>query len=153
MEKHVKKSLELFDNYNCCQSIIGVYGPLLGVDQNQVLLMTTGFGAGMAYQGKTCGAVVGAYLCMGLIAGKISSDNLARKKITVQFIQEFNQKFIKQHLFLECKELLGIDVSQSGNLELARSTGVFNKYCPKFVETSAQIVDEIIQHHHLNLTD
>ncbi len=55
--------------YNCAQSIFGTYASKYGLDQDTALKIATGFGGGMGHSGRTCGAVTGAYMVLGLKFG------------------------------------------------------------------------------------
>jgi len=53
-----------------------------------------GFGAGMGFIGKTCGAVSGAIMLIGLKYGKVDKDDNAAKDKTYELIQAFSNRFI-----------------------------------------------------------
>ena len=56
-----------------------------------------GFGGGMARAGKTCGAVTGAYMVLGL-SQRINENN-SRESIerTYKLIHDFNREFKAMH--------------------------------------------------------
>lgn len=51
---------------NCAQAILSTYCEAFGLERNLALRLAQGFGGGMAHMGKTCGAVTGAYMVLGL---------------------------------------------------------------------------------------
>ncbi len=59
---------------NCAQTVLSTYCENFGLERILALRLAQGFGGGMGHAGKTCGAVTGAYMVLGL-AQKISSDS------------------------------------------------------------------------------
>ena len=104
-----------------------------------------GFGGGMARTGKTCGAVTGAYMVLGL-ANKISARNPREGfENTYRLINEFNNKFQELHSTTTCKELIGCDLSTQEGLAEALNKSIFTTVCPDFVRDSVKILDTLLQ--------
>ena len=59
---------EFEKGYDCCQVIFQYWAEKAGMDSETAYKLSTGFGAGM-FQGETCGAVIGAYMALGLRYG------------------------------------------------------------------------------------
>jgi C_GCAxxG_C_C family probable redox protein len=76
--------------FNCAQAILSTYAPKYGLDADTALKIATGFGGGMARFGRTCGAVSGAYMTIGLKYGMGSEDNTELKENTYEIIREFS---------------------------------------------------------------
>jgi C_GCAxxG_C_C family probable redox protein len=146
MTEKIKKAKILFEgSYNCAQSTLSVFDKELGISKVVLQHLSSGFGAGMCYQGRTCGAVAGAYMALGLISGKSFQEPEMVKEHTYQLIQKFNKKFIEKHGSTICKELLEIDISNADGLEMARQNGVFETRCPNFVATAVALVQSQIK--------
>ena len=64
---------------NCAQSVLSVFCQEFKLDRNQALRIAMGFGGGMGRTGKTCGAVTGAYMVLGL--SQRLNENNARESI------------------------------------------------------------------------
>ena len=99
------------EGQNCCQAIITVYGPQLGLDRNTALLIGTGFGGGIARTGETCGAVSGSVIVLGLKYGTSNLDETDAKEQTIEHIVEFMNRFKARHGSLKCKDLIECDLS------------------------------------------
>jgi len=141
MEEKIKKAKILFEgSFNCAQSTLSVFDKDLGISKETLQHVTSGFGAGMCYQGRTCGAVAGAYMALGLVSGKSFNEPDMIKENTYQLIQEFNKKFVEKHGSTICKELLEIDISSAQGIEIARQKGVFETQCPNFVATAVALI-------------
>ena len=130
--------------YNCCQSVLSTYGPEYKLDTDNCLRLASGFAAGMAYQGKTCGAVIGAYLVIGLLKGSSIPNDEYSKETVYRTISDFNSEFTKINQSLECRELLKKDVSQADDLDFIIRHKLFEINCPKYVEDAGRILDKLL---------
>ena len=141
----VEAALSLFKGgFACSQAVLAAYADLFGLNNELALRVSSGFGGGMGRMAKTCGAVTGAFMVIGLQNGPISGEDQTNKTKTHQLVREFAEKFASRNGSIACKELLGIDLSLPGMLEAAREKNVFKTVCPKFVESAAQILEEIL---------
>ena len=129
---------------NCAQSVLTVYCEELGLDRFSAIKIATGFGGGMARTGKTCGAVTGAYMVLGL-AQKLSPEN-PREGLekTYALVREFNKRFEAKHTSLVCKDLLSIDLNTPEGLVSARDNKVFTTVCPVFVSDAVKILETLL---------
>ena len=141
----VDKAVECFEgNCNCCQSMILIYGPQYGLTEDVGLRLGTGFAGGLARHGEVCGAVAGAIMVIGLSNGMTSEEDMDRRDKTYELVNEFIKRFKKNNSSIKCRDLLGCDLSTQEGREKAKSEGLFETLCPKFVKTSAEILEEII---------
>ena len=130
---------------NCAQTILSTYCGMFGLDRNLALQLAQGFGAGIARSGRTCGAVSGAYMVIGL-ANKIPTENPRQNLENVyELINTFNRKFIEIHSSLLCKDLVGYDLSNPESRAEAYSKSVFTTLCPVFVRDSAKILESLLR--------
>ncbi len=141
-EKAVQKFMK---GYNCAQSIVSTFSEELGLMEKQALMITTGLGAGINYQGKTCGAVLGAYIILGLRYGVENADDQEGKLKLRKLLDQFSKDFSEKYNSLNCKDILGLDVSKEEELEELREKNAFREVCPKVVETAAIIVDKMLK--------
>jgi C_GCAxxG_C_C family probable redox protein len=114
-------------NANCAQNTIAAFDDV-GIDKETALKITLGFGGGLGGSGSVCGAVIAAYMVLGL---KLPFDPTApkkhREKVNAQ-IAEFNTEFLARHGSLICREL---KASQPGQDNL----------CPNLVKSAVEIVE------------
>ncbi len=132
------------EGMNCCQAIITVYGPQLGLDRNTALLIGTGFGGGIARMGEICGAVSGSVMVLGLKYGTSNLDEADAKEQTIEHIVEFMNRFKARHGSLKCKDLIGCDMSTPEGRELAHEKNCFQTLCPGFVRTAAEFLEKML---------
>ncbi len=144
MSKNIKKAESYFkEEFNCCQSILAAFGPENGLNEDLCLKLGTGFVAGMSYQGKTCGAVTGAYLAISLKNGNNIPNDEIRKEMTYMHIREFNKQFLKEFSSTNCNEILGADVGTEEGMFKISEKELFEKICPSVVKRSAEIIEKI----------
>ncbi len=130
--------------YLCSQAVLMAFAPQLGLELQMASKIAAPFGAGIGRLGKTCGAVSGALMVIGLKFGHETADDTESKELTFELTRKFLEEFESRNENLLCRELLGLDISNPKELELARNEGVFDKRCPKFVRDAAEIVEEIL---------
>ena len=130
--------------YNCSQSVLQAFAPRFGLPQPVAARLATSFGAGIAYQGMQCGAVSGALLAIGLHYGNQSAEDKASKALAYARSQEFIARFKARRQTTLCRELLGIDLSQPGELERGREMGLFDRVCPGFVREAVEILSTLL---------
>ncbi|MHC4109848.1 MAG: C-GCAxxG-C-C family protein [Planctomycetota bacterium] len=130
------------EGFNCSQAIVGTYGPECGLSQLDSLRVSCGFGGGMRC-GDTCGAVTGALMVLGLRYGpKDVSDTSAKNDVYSKVI-EFRSRFESRCGYINCRDLLGCDVSTEEGMKQAKKNNIFKTVCPKMVETAAEILEEM----------
>lgn len=140
-----KKAPDYFESgFNCAQSVASSLLAKEKIDSSHVLKMCTAFSAGMCYKGKTCGAVVGAYLALGYFHGIDNQKNTEGKDALINIISDFDNQFIAKHKTLNCSELIEGDVSNPDKLKKLREEGVFRKKCPTYVGDAENIAKSIL---------
>jgi C_GCAxxG_C_C family probable redox protein len=124
---------------NCAQAVLTAFCEGLCLDKLTALKLARGFGGGMGRSGKTCGAVTGAYMVLGLREAAAGREGIEAVYIRMG---EFNCKFAAVHGSTECHALLDCDLSNPQELTRARAEGLFGRLCPSFVRTAVDILDQ-----------
>lgn len=141
MNKSKEEALRLFKtNHNCCQAVIGALHDDLNMDKSTALHVSAAFGGGIGRQGRTCGAVVGAYMALGMKNGmntNMKNDELKSK--THAMAQKFNEMFEKAFDSTICSDLLGVNIKFEEGRKQALDKGLFDSHCPKFVGKAIEI--------------
>ena len=142
--KRVEEAVLCFGSgFNCSQAIISTYGKDHGLDSALALRIASGFGGGMGRQCKTCGAVTGAYMVLGLKYGYISAQDIDGKEKMYGLIREFARRFRERNQSTKCEDLLGVHLL-TGDKE--RVTQQVKLICPKMIRDSAEILEELLKH-------
>jgi C_GCAxxG_C_C family probable redox protein len=130
---------------NCSQSVLLPFAKRHGVSEGQALQIAAGFGAGIGQMAETCGAVTGACMVLGLMAGQRHPDNPELKQETYRLVGEFAARFREQYGELKCRDLLGLDISDADHYQQAKECGIFESRCPLFVGSAVEILIDMIE--------
>ena len=131
------------EGFSCAQAVLSTYGPGLGLERELALRVAGSFGGGMG-MGRTCGAVTGALMVIGLRRGKTVADDDEAKEACYNLAREFVAQFEARNGAITCKELLGYDISIPGEKEMAKEQGLFDTRCPELVRDAAEILEQIV---------
>lgn len=129
--------------YACSQAILTEYCELFGLDRDTAMKLAAGFAAGMR-MGETCGAVTGAYMVLGLRFANENCEVPEGRKKVYDAVRKFTERFAGIHGTVECKALLDCDVGTETGMQKAVQNNLFKTVCPKFVKTSAELLEEMI---------
>ncbi len=129
------------DGFNCSQAILSTYCDEFGLDEKTAMQISCGLGAGMGRLQKTCGAVAGAYLLIGLKYGKFLKDDEAAKEKTYALVRDFTKRFEERNKTTDCRELLDIDLI-CGDKQIA--TERVRALCPQMVRDAARIIEDML---------
>jgi C_GCAxxG_C_C family probable redox protein len=137
-------ALEYFhDNFNCSQSVLTAFGQDFGLTEDQCLKAACAFGAGMGRQQKTCGAITGALIVLGLKYGKGINDDNAKKVETYQKTVELMEAFQKKNGSTNCKELLqGLDMHKEEDAQQINKLHLFETSCVGYVSDAVQLLEK-----------
>jgi C_GCAxxG_C_C family probable redox protein len=129
---------------NCSQAVFSTYAEALGMDRETALKVAAGFGGGMGRMAETCGAVTGAMMAIGLKHGTAEvQDTEAREKI-YGLVRRFADEFRAKHGALDCRELLGCDISTAEGRQQARERNTHEDVCPQLVRDAAEVLEKVL---------
>lgn len=144
MEQKIATALEAFySGSNCAQSVIKAYVSELKFDEQQALDMALGFGGGMGKTQKTCGAVTGAYMIIGLKNASLIDGLENQKKDTPAVIQDYRKLFIQRHQTDQCIHLLSCDLRTEAGQQTFKDQKLKDKVCSKCIESSIKILEDL----------
>lgn len=139
--KKSQLALENFKSLNCAQSVLLSHAEELNLDRTTALRIALGFGGGMT-MGETCGAVTGAYMVLGMKANFKEKSIAEIKTDTKLEVRRFNELFIAKHGSLQCKKLLGVDLSTPEGSAEANAKGLFDSVCTQLVASASEILEK-----------
>ncbi|MEW6171816.1 MAG: C-GCAxxG-C-C family protein [Bacillota bacterium] len=141
----VETAVSLFkEGSNCAQALLSTYGVKLGLEREKSLKIAAPFGGGMGRLGETCGAVIGAFMIIGLKYGTATLKDQGAKDKTYDHTRDFVNRFKFRNGSITCKNLLGCDISTPEGMKLAKDQNLINTLCPKFVHDAAEIIEQIL---------
>ena len=83
--KRAEAGVEFKRKNNCAQAVMLAFQPELGLDEETIKALGSGFGSGMGGMEATCGAMCGAAMAAGLI----NKSNTPTKMLCKEMLQEF----------------------------------------------------------------
>jgi C_GCAxxG_C_C family probable redox protein len=131
------------EGFSCAPAVLATYCEQFGLERDKALKIATGFGGGMNL-GQTCGAVTGAIMVIGLKYGKTKASDQESKAKTFEAVKLFTDKFKARYGSIECKGLLGCDITTPEGSKEARDKKLFSTICAEYVGTAAEILDEVL---------
>ncbi len=140
----VERAAQLFaSGISCAPAVLAAFAPRLGMDEEHAARSASCFGGGMASSGHVCGAVTGAMMALGLGCGPGVRADAAAKKVAYDRARELWRRFTIRHGSIQCREILGVDISTPEGHARASAQGLFRTRCAAAVRDAAEIVKEL----------
>lgn len=135
------EALALFEHANCCQSVLGAYGPDLGLALPDCLRVAAAFGAGMGRMGATCGALTGALMVLGLRHGhEIEADPQAGRDSVYGRVQVLTERFAQRFGGTDCRALTGCDLRTTEGRQAFKDGDVHHRVCADLVAGAVDLL-------------
>lgn len=144
MNRAEKARRQFAEGFSCAPALLATYSEQFGLEKELALKIACGFGGGIGRMGRTCGAVTGAVMVIGLKHGQADVADKESLRETHKMVKAFIDRFTELHGSIECGELIGYDLSDSRELVSARESGVFENKCPGFVYDAARMLEDIL---------
>ncbi len=162
VERVKKKAHEYDRDYSgCSQSVLGALQEEFGVGNKESFKAATVLSGGIARQGDTCGAIVGALLALGLVSGRERIEDTetykaamdSSVKVCAKFREELKKQFgfkgeLKSTLCRRIQEMVygrSFDLaSEEGYQAFLDAGGHSDTGCPKVCGIAAQVGAEEI---------
>jgi len=146
MSKRVERAVELFGpgKCSCSQAVTVAFASAVGFDETAAMNAARGFGGGIAMHGLTCGAVTGAVMTLGIRAARLANDEKEAKTKAYEVVRRFTERFKERHGTIECKGLIGVDLSTEEGRKLNSDMKITRRICPDIVRSAAEIVEELL---------
>lgn len=139
-------AIESFNSgFNCAQSVVKAFSKELEIDEIQALNMSSGFGAGMGRLQKTCGAVTGSYMVIGLHNSLAIQVQENRFDLSSKMIQDFESQFIEKHGTTSCGELINCDFNSAEGQKKFREENIKEVICEKCVSNAVVLLEKIVK--------
>jgi C_GCAxxG_C_C family probable redox protein len=89
---------------------------------------------GVAYSGGLCGAITGAALAVGMLAGQRIADHVTAKRVARELVAEAMDAFRQEHGATDCRDLTGYDLRAPGGHATFIESGVWRDGCMRQIE-------------------
>lgn len=138
-------SSEMFrSGFHCSQVVVSFYAEQFGLNRETALKLSCPFGGGLGGLGRTCGAVTGGLIVLGLKHGYSSATEVDRKELVRRKARQFIERFEEKFQTSGCNELMGFDRSNLPPEELRARRPIFDEKCPVFISEVFSILDELL---------
>lgn len=127
---------------NCAQSVVSAFTKQLELDDRTAKRISSCFGGGMR-MGATCGALSGALMVLGFAKG-FDEFTIERKTNTDNLCIEFVAKWKEKVGNTNCREILGLDVSNPAERQRGKDEGIYERFCPNCIETAVRLLEAYI---------
>lgn len=127
----------------CSQAVLSVYSARFGLDEDTALRLASGFAGGMR-RAATCGAVTGGNMVLGLAHAGEDCETMAGRQTVYAAVRSLGDRFRDRNGSLDCRDLLGCDVSTPEGHQRAVEQHLFVTRCPAFVRDAVEIVAELL---------
>ncbi|MBN2343749.1 MAG: C_GCAxxG_C_C family protein [Deltaproteobacteria bacterium] len=131
--------------FNCAQSVLSVFAPEVGLKSEDALRVSGAFGAGMGCMGEVCGAVTGAFMAIGLHSAKTKPGEDDKKLRGYQMVTEFTRLFCHKHQTIQCRTLIGLDLSTEEGMATAVAENRFHTHCAMYVNGAVEILESMLK--------
>jgi len=144
MTEKTLRAEEIFTGgYNCAQTVLSIFGPGFGINEDLCCRLAFPFGAGIARRQETCGAVTGALMALGLMYGRGLGEGNEAKETGYAKAQDFLRRFEELHGTVRCLDLLGADINTGEGREAISRGNLFVTRCARFVSDAVEIVESL----------
>lgn len=151
---HKEKANELLrQKYHCSQALFGAFAEDFGLDTRLAFKLSTCFGAGLR-MGEVCGCVTASMMILGLAFGFYDAQDreleMYGNRKTREFMERFKEKMGGSNL---CWDILQQDFSTKDGQAVIKQAGLVLKKCPKPIEVSIDIIEEMLAEYEKELAD
>lgn len=140
-----KESIQkmFLSDMGCAQMVLGEFAEETGLSIEELNKLGSTFDGGMM-RGETCGAVIGAYLVIGQLAGYDGPDQLEQKGKMLGLQMKFNELFKEKRESFMCKELLNADISIPEGMNQIIEGGLMLEICPCIVMEAVDCLKQVL---------
>lgn len=123
----------------CCESILMAGCQALGIESELVPDIALGLAGGIGLQGRTCGAVTGAALVLGIALGPLEPEHPKRLLRVCEAVQALSKEFEERFGTLECRKLCGLDLTTPEGRKTLKER-VKAQTCRQYMEACARML-------------
>jgi len=120
--------------YNCAQSVVLAFENEVEISRDNLEKISLGFGGGIGGLQKTCGAISGGVIVIGMLK-KRNSNDLVKK-----LINEFESK----NKFSNCIQLIDIDFNEEKSNVSEERLNIKKMKCYNYVRDVVEIIENLI---------
>lgn len=142
VQEREKKAGDLFKaGYNCCQAVAMTFADVLGLPEDEVARLASGFGGGMGRMREVCGTVSAMTMVAGAMIPANDVADKAAKTANYALVQDMADEFRRMNGSIICRELLGLSKPEGTPVPSDRTSEYYKKRpCGELCSIAAGIV-------------
>lgn len=146
MTRGEKAEALFLEGYNCAQAVLIAFEDLLPYSRDELALLGSSFGGGMARLREVCGSVSGMFMVAGLLYGYDDPKAKEEKAEHYARIQKLAADFTAEHGSIVCRDLLGLTEKKQEPVPEERTEAYYKKRpCKELIGRAADIMDNYIK--------
>jgi C_GCAxxG_C_C family probable redox protein len=132
--------------YGCAETTYMVLAEAFGLADPPDPSLAMALNGGVAWWGGTCGAVTGAALAVGQLAGRRLPDHKEAKRTARQVLSQYMEAFQREWGAVDCRTLVGCDIRTEEGHRAFIEKGLWRDLCMRqiafAVRTLLPLADE-----------
>lgn len=150
---HLEKAKGLlYQGYHCSQALFGAFAEDFGIDERMAFKLSTCYGAGMR-RGETCGGISAGLLILGLAFGFYDIEDRELEMYGNRKTREYIDRFEAKMGSTQCRDILKQNFATKEGAAAIKQAGMVIKRCPDVMETSVEILEEMLKNHEKEMAD
>ena len=142
VEEREKRAGELFKaGYNFCQAVAMTFADVLGLPEDEVAKLASGFGGGMGRIREVCGTVSAMTMVAGAMIPANDVTDKDAKTANYALVQNMAGEFRQMNGSIICRELLGLSKPEGTPIPSDRTAEYYKKRpCGELCSIAAGII-------------
>ena len=120
--------------FGCAETAFMVLKAAYGLEDPVDPAAAVALNGGVAYSGGICGAITGAALAVGMLAGRRIEDHASAKRVARTLVGGTLDAFRDEHGAVDCRDLIGCDLRAPGGHEAFLASGAWRDGCMRQLE-------------------
>lgn len=120
--------------HGCAETAFITLKTVYGLDDAADSSAAMALNGGVAYSGGACGAITGAALAVGLLAGRRLADHREAKRVARELVAEVMTAFEAEQGSVNCRDLIGLDLTAPGAHRAFLRSGTWIERCMPQIE-------------------
>ena len=122
--------------YGCAEATFITLKEVFGLPEASDSSAALGLNGGVAYSGGICGALSGAALAIGMLAGQRIDDHKRAKRVARGIIARLMDEFQEAYGSVDCRDLIGQDIRDEAEHRSFIESGIWRTRCMGQIEFS-----------------
>lgn len=124
--------------YGCAETTYMVLAEAFGLADVPDPSLAMALNGGVAWWGGTCGAITGAALAVGQLAGRRLPDHKEAKQTARQILSQYMETFQREWGAVDCRTLVGSDIRTEEGHRAFLEQGLWREVCMRQIAFAVQ---------------